>query len=390
MSRCIGVLLTAFLGSQDDALKSFDEPMEAQLRLKTPGGALAVAKDGRLVYAKGFGLGDVVNKAPVEPASLFRIASLSKPITAVAILRLVQDGKLDLDAKAFATLDLKPADESKIDPRLKDITVRHLLQHTGGWNRDKSGDPMFMAAAISGELGVPSPPTSLHIIRYMMGRPLDLDPGARFAYSNFGYCVLGRIIEQLTGQSYDTYVKKTVLAPMGITKMTLGRSLRENREKEEVTYYAGAAKPAKAVFDSLQVREVPPPYGSFNLEAMDAHGGWLASAVDLVRFASSLDKVLDGKHLEIMFAKPANAGNAPAYYGCGWMIRPVGAEGKRNTWHTGGLPGTSTLLVRRHDGLVWAAVFNERLRDEKLDPSLHKAAEAVKAWPTGDLFEKYR
>src|SRR6185503_5173106 len=166
MLRCLSILLL-LLGAQDDALKPFDEPMEAQLKLKTPGGALAVVKDGRLVYAKGFGLGDVVNKAPVEPASLFRIASLSKSITAVAVLKLVQDGKLDLDAKAFALLDLKPVDETKVDPRLKDITVLHLLQHTGGWNPQKS-DPMFMAAAISAELGVPSPPTSLNIIRYMM------------------------------------------------------------------------------------------------------------------------------------------------------------------------------------------------------------------------------
>ena len=386
----LSLLLTAVLLCQDDALKPFDEPMEAQLKLKTPGGALAVAKDGRLVYAKGFGLGDVVNKAPVEPTSLFRIASLSKTLTAVAILKLAQDGKLDLDAKAFSLIDLKAPDGATVDPRLAEITVRQLLQHTGGWNRDKSGDPMFMAPQISSALTVPSPPTSLHIIRYMMGKPLDFDPGAKFAYSNFGYCVLGRIIEQLTGQSYDAYVKKNVLEPMGITKMTLGRSLRENREKDEVTYYPGAAKPGKPVFDSIQEKDVPAPYGTFCLEAMDSHGGWIASAIDLVRFASSLDKVLNEKSLGVMFAKPTNAGNAPAYYGCGWMIRPVGTEGKANTWHTGSLPGTSTLLVRRHDGLVWAAVFNERIKDDKFDPNLHREADAVKEWPKGDLFEKYK
>lgn len=386
----LSLVIAAALLCQEDALRPLDEPMEQQLKLKTPGGALAVVKDGRLVYAKGFGLGDVVNKAPVEPTSLFRIASLSKPITAVAVLRLAEQGKLDLDAKAFSLLDLKAPEGATVDPRLAEITVRQLLQHTGGWNRDKSGDPMFMCPQISGALGVPSPPTSLHIIRYMMGRPLDFDPGTKFAYSNFGYNVLGRIIEQVAGETYDNHVKKAILAPMGITRMTLGRSLRENREKDEVTYYPGAAKPSKAVFESLQDRDVPAPYGSFCLEAMDAHGGWLASAVDLVRFASSLDKVLNEKSLAVMFAKPSNAGNAPAYYGCGWMVRPMGADGKMNTWHTGSLPGTSTLLVRRHDGLVWAAVFNERIKDDKFDPNLHRAADAVKEWPKGDLFEKYR
>jgi N-acyl-D-amino-acid deacylase len=192
----------------------------------------------------------------------------------------------------------------------------------------------------------------------------------------------------VTGQSYDAYVKKNVLEPMGITKMTLGRSLRENREKDEVTYY-GVPKPVKPVFESIK-DDVPAPYGSFNLEAMDSHGGWLASAVDLARFACSLDKVLNEKRLEIMFSRPAIAEKAPFFYGCGWMVRPVGDGGKMNTWHTGGLPGTSTLMVRRHDGLVWVALFNERLRDEKLDPALHRAADSVKEWPKTDLFEKSR
>jgi CubicO group peptidase (beta-lactamase class C family) len=386
------VLVLALGGLQEDpGLKSFDDTMETQLRVqKLAGASLAVAKDGRLVHAKGYGLADIENKVPVTVTALFRIASLSKPITATAILRLVQDGKLDLDAKAFALLDLKPPAEVTVDPRLAEITVRHLLQHTGGWNREKSGDPMFKSTQIAAALGVPSPPNANAIIRYMMGQPLDVDPGTRFAYSNFGYCVLGRIIEQLTGESYENHVKKNVLAPMGLIHMTLGRSLRENREKDEVTYYPGAAKAVKPVFDFLQGKEVPAPYGAFNLEAMDSHGGWLASAIDLVRFASSLDKVLNEKSLAAMFARPANAGSAPFYYGCGWMVRPVGAEGKMNTWHTGSLPGSSTLLVRRHDGLVWAVLFNERLKDEKLDSALHKAADAVTEWPKGDLFEKFR
>lgn len=385
------LLLTLLLAQDDAALRSFDETMEAQLRTqKLTGASLAVAKDGRLVYAKGFGLDDIVSKTSVQPASLFRIASVSKPITAVAILRLVQDGKLDLDAKAFGLLDLKAADGTAVDPRLSEITVRHLLQHTGGWNRDKSGDPMFKSAEISAALGVPSPPTSLNIIRWMLGKPLDVDPGTRYSYSNFGYCVLGRIIEQRTGESYETFVKKNVLAPMGITRMTLGRSLRENRETDEVTYYPGAAKPGKPVFESIKEDKVPAPYGTFCLEAMDSHGGWLASALDLARFGSSLDKVLNAKSLETMFARPSNAGDAPFYYGCGWMVRPIGDAGRMNTWHTGALPGTTSLLVRRHDGLVWAVLFNERLKNESIDPALHKAADAVASWPKGDLFEKFK
>lgn len=384
--------ILAALGTQDaPAQKSFDDTIETQLKTqKLEGAALAVVKDGRLVYAKGYGWADVEAKTPVGPTSLFRIASLSKAITATAILRLYEDGKLDLDGKAFAILGLRPfSPDAKVDPRLGEITVRELLHHTGGWNRDKSGDPMFKSRAIATELGGQSPPNAVTIVRYMMAQPLDFDPGTRMAYSNFGYCVLGRIIEQVSGESYEGYVQKAVLAPMGITRMTLGRTLIDGRARDEVRYYAGP-KPARSVFDAVPERDLPIPYGAFSLEAMDSHGGWLASAVDLVRFASSLGKVLHEKGLAVLFEAPPGLPPANPYYACGWMVRRGGEDGKITTWHTGALPGTSTLLVRRHDGLTWAVLFNSRLKNDSVDSALHRAADAVTEWPSGDLFDRYK
>jgi N-acyl-D-amino-acid deacylase len=384
------ILALLLLLAQDPAsIPSFDQAMEDQLRANgIAGGSLAVVQGGRLVHAKGYGMADVDAKTPVSADSLFRIASISKPITAVAVLRLVQDGKLDLDAKAFELLGVTP---EKADARLKDITIRQLLQHTGGWDRDKSGDPMFRPFDIAAEAGVASPPGPASIIRFVASRPLDFDPGARSAYSNFGYCVLGRVIEKVGGEPYEDFVKKTVLAPMGITRMKLGKSLLKDRAEGEVRYYPVDGKQARPVFESVKDKEVPWPYGGFYLEAMDAHGGWLASAVDLVRFASHIEKVLDEKTRALMVARPPGLPEAPAYYACGWMVRPVGKDGKMNTWHAGSLPGTATLLVKRHDGLVWAALFNDRSKGEgKIDPALHKAADAVTAWPDVDLFEKHR
>jgi N-acyl-D-amino-acid deacylase len=384
------ILALLLLLAQDPAsIPSFDQAMEDQLRANgIAGGSLAVVQGGRLVHAKGYGMADVDAKTPVSADSLFRIASISKPITAVAVLRLVQDGKLDLDAKAFELLGVTP---EKADARLKDITIRQLLQHTGGWDRDKSGDPMFRPFDIAAEAGVASPPGPASIIRFVASRPLDFDPGARSAYSNFGYCVLGRVIEKVGGEPYEDFVKKTVLAPMGITRMKLGKSLLKDRAEGEVRYYPVDGKQARPVFESVKDKEVPWPYGGFYLEAMDAHGGWLASAVDLVRFASNIEKVLGEKTRALMVARPPGLPEAPAYYACGWMVRPVGKDGKMNTWHAGSLPGTATLLVKRHDGLVWAALFNDRSKGEgKIDPALHKAADAVTAWPDVDLFEKHR
>jgi len=227
-------------GKSYKALEPFDRMMHTFIREnEIPGGALAVAKDGRLLYARGFGWADRENKKPVQPHSLFRIASISKPITAVAVLRLVEEGKLKLDDRAFALLPHKPhlSKGGKVDARLEQITIRHLLQHRGGWDRAKSMDAMFQPVRIAHALGKQPPADADDIIRFMRSWPLDFAPGARYAYSNFGYNVLGRIIEEKTGKSYEEYVRSNVLKPLDITAMRIGKTLPAGRAKDEVRYY---------------------------------------------------------------------------------------------------------------------------------------------------------
>jgi len=293
----------------------------------------------------------------------------------------------------------------------------------------------------------------------MLGQPLDFDPGTRYAYSNFGYCVLGRVIERTAGTSYDQFVREQVLAPIGIRRMRIGASLAEKRAEGEVRYYTPQDEKTDSVFDaspstrspsgaqrggntgnpppappkagrnrgggSAQVpspygqesgsvtgnarkgKQVPWPYGGFCLESMDAHGGWIASAVDLARFAAALQ---DAEHSPLLKPETMQTMQQPPeppvsrnedgslkdyYYGCGWSVRPVGKDGKANYWHAGSLPGTSTLLVRRHDGVSWVILFNQRSDDKKLpdseiDPALHRAANAVTDWPRHDLFQQYK
>src|SRR5262249_30274495 len=157
---------------------------------------------------RGYGQADVENGIAVQPDSTFRIASLSKFITATAVLTLVEQGKLDLDARAFALIpQLTPLPGAVMDPRLPTITVRQLLQHTGGWDSSLSGDPMFNSTAIALAAGTAPPASAETVVRYMLGRPLDFAPGTRYAYSNFGYNVLGRIIERVSGQSYAAFVQ---------------------------------------------------------------------------------------------------------------------------------------------------------------------------------------
>jgi len=386
-------------------LAPFDEEMVAFMQARdVPGGALAVSRGGKLVLARGYGWADRDTRQPVAPTSLFRIASVSKPITAVAVLGLIErsEGNVSLDTPALPLLGLEGAlrPPALPDPRLETVTLRQVLRHTAGWDRKASFDPMFRPLRIAQDLGTTPPAGPDDVVRYMLTRFLDHDPGAQYAYSNFGYCLLGRIIEGLSGQTYEEHVAEHLLAPLGITDMRIGHSLAEGRAPLEVRYHDPGV--GRNVMTPQEDDTAPAPYGTFHLEAMDAHGGWIASAPDLVRFACALD---DPQHCPIlgpgaiadMFARPEGSAGfgddgkpKAAYYGCGWLVRPKGGS-KANHWHNGSLPGTSSLLVRRHDGLNWAVLFNQRkdpsgLSYGDIDPALHRAANRVQGWPEDDLF----
>lgn len=367
-----------------------------------PGGVLAVARGGRLLYAQAVGVSDERRRDPLSPGARFRVASLSKPITAVMILALVDQGKLALDESAFARIAARLGleDDAAGDPRLGEVTILQLLQHTGGFDRAASFDPMFRTAAIARDLGVTAPATADDVVRWLWRRPLDFPPGARFAYSNVGYCVLGRVIEAVCGEPYEDAVRHALLDPLGATSMRIGSSL--SRAPGEVTYHVPEGRLVASVFPDRP--PAPPPYGGWHQEAMDAHGGWIASAVDLLRFASALDeppaagapRLLSSAARSRLFARPAYAaagdGAEPVTYACGWNVRDVG-RGRRNEWHLGQLEGTSTLLVRRHDGFRWVALFHglgdaEPAPAVAIDPLIHRAVDAVSRWPVGEpLFE---
>lgn len=353
------------------------------------GATLAVARGGKLLYSRGFGLADREAKQAMAPNALFRIASISKPITGVAVLSLVEKGKVDLAAKVHEVLAL----EEPADPRFNEVTVRHLLQHTGGWDRDKSFDPMFRSVAIAKDQGVPAPAMPEHILKYMLKQKLDFDPGRRYAYSNFGYAVLGLIVAKVTGKKYAEFVQQAVLEPLALRDTKLGKTLLEGRAEREVKYYEDPERKGPAVMGEVGV-QVPLCYGAWCLEAMDAHGGWLSTAPDLVRFASAFDRadqcpILSAKSIAAMFARPEGPPGEDAekrpkevWYGCGWSVRAAGRG--LNTWHTGSLSGTSTILVRRSDGFNWAVLFNSRSgKDGKplaalIDGRVHGAADEVK------------
>ena len=219
-------------------LKPLDSMMErvmANLRLE--GATVALVKNEKLVYAKGFGFADKEGKVAVEPYHRFRIGSVSKLLTAVAVLKLVDSGKISLDDYVFGEKGIlkgKPYD--KVSNRnVFQIKVKHLLNHTGGWSLITYGDPMFIPHKIHKMDKVSYPIEFDDVIKFVLTRHLPYRPGTRFDYSNFGYCLLGRVIEEITGEGYEEWVVDNILKPNGIKNMAIAGNFEKDRLKNGIT-----------------------------------------------------------------------------------------------------------------------------------------------------------
>ena len=349
-------------GASVPELADFDHVMLSFLKQhELPGAVLAVANRGQIVYERGFGFADREKKIQVQPTSLFRVGSISKPITAVAVLQLVEKNKLKLDDRVFDVLKLAEPNSVPFDARWKDVTILQLLQHTGGWDKDKSSDPMGPWPEISKKMNLKSPADRDGIIRYMLRQPLQFDPGTQHHYSNFGYCLLGRVIEKTSGETYESFVKKHVLVPLGIKTMRLGKTALSGRIDREVKYYP---------------TDPEDPYKSWFLETLDSAGGWLGTAKDVLHFGLAFEhpkqcKILNEASIATMYARPPGAPGQDAdgkpiavYYGCGWNVHPF-EGGVLSTWHLGSLPGTSGELAQLGNGVTFSVLFNARDTSDK-------------------------
>ncbi len=403
-SLCLAATMAVPAAAQTGTppIQAFDEFMTNLLQdYSIPGGAIAVTQNGHLLMARGYGLADKANQTPVQPDSLFRIASLSKLVTSVTIMHLIDQGKLTLDEPAFALLpDLQAPAGATEDPRLASITIANLLDHSGGWDNDKLGyDPMVHGVAIAAAMGVPTPASTENTIRYMRGQPLNFDPGTQYSYSNFGYAVLGRIVERVTGMSYEQYVRTNVLAPMGITDMRIGQTLAEGQLPGEVKYYSPGQTSAN-IFPGAKPEIVPLPYGTWSLETMDANGGWVATAIDYVKLLNAIEgrrgtAFLTPSSISAMTAKPLipvyNGQNS--WYGFGLAVMQ---EGNGLTWwHNGALDGSYTWAIRTDTGFDFVVFLNTRqvnggdTLDGAISGGLWQAAFETTNWPNADYFSEY-
>jgi CubicO group peptidase (beta-lactamase class C family) len=330
-----------------------------------PGAAVAITKDGRLVYAAGFGYANTEQGVEAAPTNMWRIASVSKNITTTGIMKLVEAGRLHLTDKVFGPGGILAAEfpTPPSNTRINEITVQHLLWHVSGLS-NSGGDPMFMNLQMD----------HAQLISWMLNDPAHRDmrnPMTRFEYLNFGYCLLGRIIERVTGQSYEQWIRANVLAPAGVTEMAIGRNSQSAPLPREVTYY-----PESAAY-------------SLNVTRFDSHGGWVASPIDLVRYvvrvdglATKPDIISAQSHTTMLIDShvPDSNGNDPNY-GFGWGLPQ---------WHNGAIDGSIAFLKVMPGGYTYAVICNSRPANDSDAFTLSGVVENiighVSHWPAYDLF----
>lgn len=257
-----------------------------------PGVSVVVAHGDRIIYAQGYGWADRENRVPTSPWLEYRLASVSKTFTATAVMRLVEQGRLNLDAPAWALLpallNAEPA-----DARLKAVTVRQLLLHSWGLDRSVSSDPMGSWYVDGGQTYT----TCAEVLRYRLLRMrLDFNPGARYAYNNSGYCWLGLIAEALDGRPLDTQLT-TLLGPEPLSsgRVRMGPVVPAQITPAEPHHYdrpgAPLVTPVPGQYPTPAPAQVPRPYGGYTLVGYGGSGGLLASPLTVMRFVQRLQGV---------------------------------------------------------------------------------------------------
>lgn len=286
----------------DDAIIEFMGSIDCQAV------TVAIADESGLLVARGYGYSDEAQQTPTLPTATMRIASCTKPMTAAVIHKLIREGKIQEDTPVFSYLKIKSYKGEPGDERLGDITIGHLLQHRGGFDRGWGGDPMFRLKQIGGALKLESPPTTTNIIEYMLAQRLSFEPGTKSVYSNFGYSVLGRVIEQATEKPYVESINELLEA----NDLRLTHSQAKRRHAAEVWY--------------------PVADDAYNAEVLDSVGGVATSSITLTSFMREY----------WITGKPRDART-------GW-----------NYLFYGSLPGTTAYMEQRPDGIDVAVLLNNR------------------------------
>lgn len=350
-----------------------------------PGLSVAIARQGRLIYARGFGYADTSTGEQAHPLHRWRIASVSKPVCAVSVLRSLEDSAAwGLDSKLFGTGALFANDYGTLaySTREKALTTRHLLNHTSGWPHD-------------GKLWYESEPSWGVGHAQVIGYQLDsvepaFNPGTTYNYSNVEYVTAARVPEKITGQTFAAYTQQEVFAPCGITSMVVGGRTLAEQKGNEVVYYPGGTFTGD-------------PY-IIHPGRMDGSTAWIAKPSDLLLLGRRIDN--DPRHRDILGSyalsqlRLANNqpdidnGNALSNYGLGWF--PSSRNGFTWWGHNGAMAGTKSYLVVSDGDYSFAYACNHLGSSDTFSSTFANLTldamnviDDANAWPAINLFGIY-
>ena len=372
-----------------DKTKQFDRDVEYFMRYwGIKGGSFALMYKDSLIYAKGYGYANIKDSIECDVNHIFRVASVSKLITATSVMKLYEQGKLSLDSQVFGEkgilndsifLNLK-------NKNLEKINVEHLLRHTAGFS-SPIGDPAFNPVGVARVLDKELPLTVDDMVIYASRNRLRTIPGGSYNYSNLGYIVLSKIIEKVSGLNYETYVKDSILAPIGCYDMYLGRNYSKNRAVNEVAYYEVKEAEPVAAYDGSGKLTMKSNGGN-DVTLLSGAGGWIASPVELLKFVSTINNcsvkedILKPETIRLMTQYSKK--NKPI----GWASITSNGE-----WHrSGSMAGTSALIKRQNDGYTWVFISNSSswngpYLSRYMSSRITRAFNRVKEWPKRDMFE---
>ena len=296
---------------------------------KVPGFSVAVAVEGKVVWSEGFGFKNLAAKDPVTPTTRFRIGSISKSLTAVGLVRLVERGQLDLDAPVQKYLPAFPAKGAV-------ITTRQLGGHLGGIRHYRGNETLSNRPFANVRAG----------LTIFEQDPLEAPPGTQYIYTTYGWSVISAVMESAAQEEFLALMAALVIQPLGLTHTRADQ--KGAPDPDRTLFYQGEAPDKFAVAPTVD--------SSYKW----AGGGYLSTAEDLVRFGSALLQpgFLKAESLALLFTPQKTSDGKPTTYGIGWMIGRD-ASGHRVMLHTGSsVGGTSVLLLHPETKTVVAMVCN--------------------------------
>ncbi len=340
----LAIPVLAFALASAAGLATTAEAIDAMLAKAIPAdgpGAVVIAvKDGRTVFRKAYGMANLELGVPLSPGSVFRLGSITKQFTAVAVLMLAEEGKLALSDPITKFLPDYPAQGHV-------ITIEHLLNHTSGI-RSYTDIPGYMNARIRADL------TTQELVEAFAREPMDFAPGERWQYNNSGYVLLGAVIEKASGKKYGEFVAEKIFRPLGMKATAYGDDGPILPKRA-----SGYSRDGETVVNARYLSMTQP----------HAAGGLVSTVDDLAAWdaALSTERLVKEASLEKAWTPAVTRDGKPTRYGFGWGVSTF--RGARALEHGGGIFGFSTYGIRLPDEKVYVAVLANS-DSPKADPGM--------------------